>query len=360
MKLIAHGEDQLDFFRTLQEVTGKNFTNTFEFWSALPAILFNAGHADTSRPFKKEFTYGDHTYLLTMKPANVMRKGETIRAAFPGQREEIIREVVTKLATDDPSVLRGVETSNGRAREAELICTFSRIRRLLEESGHGWKLAEIREGLEVLSGCRIEIKRDGVRISPEFGLLAYAYAIADGDETGDRSVAKIRFHPLFIQALRNNEYRQIHFGRLMALKHPMARWLYQRISHHYTGVKKGMFDLSSDEPYNVTLTFLLQNTTMSRYPNLRDNVREVRKALAQMFDEGLLTRVRGDGPQSKTEREQRKHHGYDEELRYDTGPRARGRRPIVDALWKLWLSADFIDDIIQANTTAKKLRTLKS
>lgn len=37
---IRPDKDQLDFFREIAAVTGNNYTNTLEFYSSLPAILF--------------------------------------------------------------------------------------------------------------------------------------------------------------------------------------------------------------------------------------------------------------------------------------------------------------------------------
>ncbi|OAM91901.1 hypothetical protein AW736_26335 [Termitidicoccus mucosus] len=337
---IRPDKDQLDFFREIAAVTGNNYTNTLEFYSSLPAILFDAGHADTSKPYRKIFTYGNEQFTLIMKPTNIVRKGDVVRQAFPGQREGIVREVVTKMAIDSPDILHQIKAAN--QTKVELRCSLSRIRARCIEAGHGWKLEEIHEALQILSECRIEIKQGSVRISPEVGLLGYGYGINETDS--ERSLAVITFHPLFIGALRKKGYRQIHYGRLMQLKHPLARWTYQRMSHYYTTVEKGFFGFSSAKPYNISLKFILENSTMTRYVNLRNNVRECRQAWADMLRCGILTAVRD-----------KEKHGYDEEIRYDTSARGRGRKPIIDAVWDLWISGEVVEDMIVATQKTKKL-----
>ncbi|WP_342751184.1 hypothetical protein OH491_27475 (plasmid) [Termitidicoccus mucosus] len=46
-------------------------------------------------------------------------------------------------------------------------------------------------------------------------------------------------------------------------------------------------------------------------------------------------------------------HGYDEEIRYDTSARGRGRKPIIDAVWDLWISGEVVEDMIVATQKTK-------
>jgi hypothetical protein len=90
------------------------------------------------------------------------------------------------------------------------------LRRHLEELGHGFKLAEIKEALDILSGTMIElspsdehepVSQKGKHTNRRRHFIKatilsnYAGAFEEADTTGEESRAAMMFHPLATQAI---------------------------------------------------------------------------------------------------------------------------------------------------------------
>ena len=131
--------------------------------------------------------------------------------------------------------------------------SLSMLRRHLEELGHGFKLAEIKEALDILSGTMIELSpSDEHEPGSQKGehtnrrrhfikatiLSNYAGAFEEGDTTGEESHAAMTFHPLATQAILELAYFPINHTRVGSLKRPLSRWLTTRMSHNYRQARK--------------------------------------------------------------------------------------------------------------------------
>ena len=96
---------QLELFRL---VTDDAYSNAFDFYEAMPRFMIARGSNvavprnpdGTALPLKREFTYKAKRYKLTLTPAYIERADGTMRAEFPGVKEEILELVLTKLAMD--------------------------------------------------------------------------------------------------------------------------------------------------------------------------------------------------------------------------------------------------------------------
>ena len=96
---------QLELFRL---VTDDAYSNAFDFYEAMPRFMIARGSSDaaprnpdgTALPLKREFTYKAKRYKLTLTPAYIERADGTLRAEFPGVKEEILELILTKLAMD--------------------------------------------------------------------------------------------------------------------------------------------------------------------------------------------------------------------------------------------------------------------
>jgi hypothetical protein len=216
--------------------------------------------------------------------------------------------------------------------------TLSMIRRHLEELGHGFKLAEIKEALSILSRTHIEIRLDSEskRKFMEGTILTnYTGNFAENDVTGDDSGAAVTFHPLASQAILATAFFPINQLRVGKLKRPLARWLTTRMSHNYRQARKNSFVFNAG--YHISLQTILEERGLPREARLRDNLKSVREALKEMKQQRIL------------------HNGrpFDEELHHASG---KGRPKIVDAVWTLYPSTELVDEIIGGNKEMKAHR----
>jgi hypothetical protein len=217
------------------------------------------------------------------------------------------------------------------------------LRRHLEEMGHGFKLNEIKEALDILSGTMIELSRaeeDRLESKKENSanrrrnfikatiLSNYAGAFEQGDSSGEKCHAAMTFHPLASQAILGLAYFPINHTRVSSLKRPLSRWLTSRMSHNYRQARKSGFVYN--EGYHIALKTILEERGLPRQSRLRDNVDSVREALAEMKQRQILAEMQP----------------YDEKL---THASTKGRPKIVEAVWKLYPSGKFVDEVINGN-----------
>ena len=112
----------------------------------------------------------------------------------------------------------------------EVGITFSlhHLRKELENSGHEFRLSNIRESLEVMHLCnvRVECPRDTLIHRKSGPILGDLETIVDpSDEDGERSLYRASFHPLASAAIMGELYHPISYARVMALSQPLARWI---------------------------------------------------------------------------------------------------------------------------------------
>ena len=75
----------------------------------------------TAAPLKRQFTYKDRRYKVTIAPAYIERDDGTLRAEFPGVKEEILELALTKLAMDRGYFTDGV--NGGPASDSFVLFT---------------------------------------------------------------------------------------------------------------------------------------------------------------------------------------------------------------------------------------------
>ena len=63
-------------------------------------------------------------------------------------------------------------------------------------------------------------------------------------------------------------------------KRPLARWLTQRMSHNYRQARKNSY--VDNDGYHIALKTILDERGLLREIRLRDNLKSVREALAEM------------------------------------------------------------------------------
>jgi hypothetical protein len=138
----------------------------------------------------------------------------------------------------------------------------------------------------------------------------------------------MRFHPLATEAILQMAYYPINALRVGKLKSALARWLTTRMSHNYRQARRnGWID---GDGYHISLETILAERGMVKEKRLRDNVDSVRTALAEMKKEKILYQPKP----------------YDEKLTLAPG---RGGRKIVGAVWTLYPSHEFVEEIIRGN-----------
>ena len=282
---------------------------------------------------------GKH-YLAEILPAQIKDvKSGRERLVFPGSREELVERALRFIAVQQIAKIKLTADLQTGGQAITVFFSLSMLRRHLEELGHGFKLNEIKEALDILSGTMIELSSgEEDHLESKKGKWAnrrknfikatilsnYSGAFDHCDISGEKSHAAMTFHPLASQAILGLAYFPINHTRVSTLKRPLT----SRISHNYRQARKSGY--VHNEGYHIALKTILEERGLPRKSRLRDNVDSVREALAEMTQRRILAEMQA----------------YDEKLTYAS---TKGRPKIVEAVWRLFPSCQFVDEVISGN-----------
>jgi len=136
------------------------------------------------------------------------------------------------------------------------------------------------------------------------------------------------FHPLATQAILQLAYFPINHSRVGSLKRPLSRWLTTRLSHNYRQARKNGY--IHEEGYHISLKVILDERGLPHEARMRANVEAVREVLSEMKERRILSEMLP----------------FHEKLVHAP---SRGRPKIVDAVWTLYPSSEFVNDIVNGN-----------
>src|SRR6516165_4623392 len=324
-------------------------SRTLDFFDAIPKYPFpTTTTIDRAERIQAPFTLRGKHYVAEILPAQIKNvdTGQE-RLVFAGAREELVERALRFIAVQQIAKTKLTQDLQTGRQAVTIFFSLSMLRRHLEELGHGYKLSEIKEALDILSDTLIEIR---VESDDEPGqskrrrfmkgtiLSNYVGDFLEGDSSGEDSRAAMTFHPLATQAILGLAFYPINQLRVGKLKRPLARWLTTRMSHNYRQARKNSF--VQKEGYHISLKTILEERGLSREARLWDNLKSVREALTEMTKRRILSEM----------------HPFDEELIHAP---SKGRPKIVDAIWTLYASAEFVDEIIGGNKQMKQAHGAK-
>lgn len=332
-------EPQLELFKGWISPES-NQSRTVDLFDAIPKYVFDKKGKTTEKIelLVREFEFRNAQYAVTITPATIVRNSKAI-GVYPGEREEIVTRALLQMTVQQRLELRlGKDDKN----KATISATFSlsQLRKQLQAVGHEYSLGQIDEALQVCHGATMNVKVEGAgkREGLSSGIFQwYATHDEDGDKTGTRSLRYVVFNPLVTSSILGRTTLAINFDRVMSLKSPLARWLYDRISHNFRqAVKNGAI---AGMGYHLALSTILRESGVVAEARQRANIEKIRAVLAELKAQRVLDSI----------------CSHKEVLTYGEKP-PRGPRPVVDAVWTLYPSRTLVDEIIAGNKEAKELR----
>ena len=265
---------------------------------------------------------------LRLSPATVEVEPGVFQQFYPASTEELVEIVLRKLLADAEQ-----GTHDPRERRTWVSFSLSQIRTELAERGHARSLQEIKQALEIMNGCRLEIESEdrGKRISVAAPILPMIGKVTRDEYDEDRSARwSAQMHVLVSSAINVIDYRQFDYALHMGLKTQLARYLHMRIAMNYRNAGVGV-------DYHLKLSTIRRDSQLLHRKRLLDNLATVEEALDELKGAGVL-------------------HNYAVERE------RRGRR-IVDAKFTLAASMDQIAYTKAANRrvteSRQELRVLK-
>lgn len=258
------------------------YSNTIDFYDFIPKYVWGKqertkvekANKEVLPNLKREFECKGNPYTVVIKPASVQGKDGIDRDFYPSKREELVEDALRKIASENSCYLNG---------EASVMFTLYQLRKELRKRGHGYSIDEIKEALNILSETHLEIATADGKSIMKSNIFQNMVLHTQEDWKGDgkKAVTFVRFSPLVTKAIRHMKYRQFEYETSMSFRGYIARLLFKRMSHHY-------IQASLLTTYHITLLTIIRDFGLTRYDQLRDNLREVIQALEELKEKGVV------------------------------------------------------------------------
>ena len=233
---------------------------------------------------QRTFTVSGKRYDMLLQPAYVQSGKARPIARFPGVREELVEFVIYKLAMEG-----GYFTRDGDGQSTTdsftLFTTLYQIHEELKLHGRAgdksktYSYDQIREALEVLAKTTIHLSsadQEDLIFSPiaDFGFFGARRKPAD---LARNATVYIRFNSLISKSILARKWRQINYTSVMASHAFLVRWFRRMLSLRFVYA-------GPNTTFNIKLSTLIENSGVSLYDRLSDNLKQVEAALAAMPD----------------------------------------------------------------------------
>ncbi len=289
---------QLSLFQEFicpQQAVRDDMSNTLMFWDALPKYQIPRESqrqlADSNGRlsiFRREVSFRDEIYTMEIYPAKIMRDGVELDV-YPGETEELIEDVLRKFLADQN---RGFFDSS--TKTAHVYFTLDQVKKELKRRGKSRSYQEIVEGLDILGGSVLAIRKGKKAVTKDV-ILSITGVSRDEYLADPSSRWMATFHDFIMGSISKLDYRQMNYGLLMELKSPLTRYLYRRFCANYTYA-----DYS--KPYHFSYSSLCTTTEFFRSDRIRDHIRRIDAALGELEEKKLLMRIEKDEQRGKWNR----------------------------------------------------------
>ena len=312
----------------------QHLSNTIELWDSIPRYSVSRQAMDKMRDasgflklLKLRFMYRQAEFNIVIQPAIIEEKDKEGNIAtvayYPSANEELVEEALRKLAVDQ---------NKGFYDKAEYISgvVFSlyQLREELKRMGHTRSLDQTKLSLDILARSFIQIESDmpNTKNTKRSTYLPEVISVSKKDLEADPNAKwLVRFHPLVTNSIEKLSYRQFNYDRLMKHTRQLTRWINKLLITKYTFASRTKF-------------FEIRFSTIKRDSAMLNNYTRERKA--QEDCDFCIDELKTDGVLSAYDR------------RTEEG--ARGK--IIDIVYKLYPSNDFIAEVKAANKR-KRLST---
>jgi hypothetical protein len=198
-------------------------------------------------------------------------------------KEEVLEWVLMKLAID-----KGYFTDGGDGRPtSDSFVLFTSIHRIAEElkkrgtnrdKAKAYSYDQIREGLQVLAKTKIHLRSETEDDDLVFSPIAdLGYFNDKKSRDAAKATVYIRFNTLISQAILSRSWRQINYERVMGADLYLVRWLTKMLSLRFVYA-------APSKTYNIKLSTIIENSGVTLYDRLSDNLKLVERALSEMTD----------------------------------------------------------------------------
>lgn len=314
---------QLSLFE-LMDLPERKHSNTIELYDFMPKYVWGKVERvqDQFLPrLERQFECRGKQYKVKIDPAKIEDGDGKVRDYYPGRREELIEDALRKLACEGHGLFLD--------EQAGVTFTLYQLQQELNRAGHSYSYDQIKEALYVCAKTNVEVQsEDGstVLLSSIFETLGLQ-SREDWQEHGQKTRCFVRFNSLVTASIKTRTFRQLNYETAMGYKSTIARQLHKRLSHHFT--QAGLLTR-----YEIMLSTLIRDFGLTRYTELRNNLRDVVAALDELKTKETIWY-------------------YEVEKVLDISRRNR----LVDAKISIGTSKRFCIEVTKANDRQKRIRS---
>lgn len=318
----------LDLFE-LDPLLDKNYSNTLEIYDLAGKFLYDKTnkYLSSASAEETEFTrltnYKDMELRISVTAANIERvkNGSTQRVfVFPGAREEIIEDVLRKLATERRAEAYEAATgSKVGTKFVGITFTLYEIFEELRRVGKSYSYSEIKEALHIMNRSILSIQSIDKSIdlsAPFFPIMAIAERRNNKDT---RSF--VCFHPMVTDVIMSLKFRRYNYAKALEFSRHYTRLTYKRLCHRWVQASPG-------KPYTILLSTLIK-AMKDPYPNTYQDKALFKAVMEDLVNDDVLER-------------------------YEMVPKKEGKKT-VDWRFELYASNTFAKQVAANNKVANAL-----
>jgi len=233
---------KLDLF-SLDPLLDKNFSNTIEIYDLVGKYVYNKKCKTLKQATAKQ------THLIRHTVVNGLSIKVTLTAAsmenafvFPGAREEIVEDVLRKLATERRS---NAYQDAAKQKFVGLNFTLYEVFNELKRIGKTYSYTEIKEALLVMHKSNLSIESEDKALLLSSTLLPIL-------TIKERNKSFVCFHPMISDSIETLTYRRYNYLKSFEFKSHYTRQFYKRLCHRW-------IQASPTKPYNIKLSTLVES-----------------------------------------------------------------------------------------------------
>lgn len=309
---------QLEFFE-ITDISNQEYSNTIELYDQMPKYYFGGverekgKNVDALPILQREFRHKHKNYQLEISPAALLNKeGKTIHY-YPSQREELVEDALRKLVANK----RGIYLDD----DVAVKFTLYELQQELKSRGHGYNLNEIKEAIEICNKSVIDIlSKEGNQVELSTTIFPFV-AKENKSEVDGKQRYIVMFHTLVSKSLKDKTYRLYNYQKVMQYKMNLSRWIHKRMAHNY-------LQAHISNPYKIKMSTIIRDSGMKEYKKKSDSIIQIEKSLSELQKHNIVTH-------------------------FETDRQLSGRK-ILDAIFSLFVSDEFVSDVKKANKIANR------
>jgi hypothetical protein len=224
-------------------------------------------------------------YRLTLEPAYIEMGDGSLRAKLPGAKEELIEFIIYKLAVES-GYFYNADGANKATDNFVLLTSLYKIHQELKKRGKqraktkSYSYAQIREALLVLSKTKLHLKSEKGDSDLVFSLISdfgFFNNNSQDDPEGSRATLYIKFNSLISKSILARNWRQMDYETVIEDHNYLSRRLRKLLALKFTYA-------APNKSFNINLSTLIENSGISLYDRMSDNLKYVEAVLRGMSD----------------------------------------------------------------------------